>query len=197
MCDDSTEPAPDLLDRARAGDAEAFDELARGILPRLARWALVKAGGGDEADEVVQRTLVRVHQGLGGFRGDARFTTWVHRIANNVWLDLERARGSRSRMEEGLMGDTVTLGTAVGQRADEGLDRREAKELVTRLFDELAPRQREVLELVDLQGYEPMEAASIMEISPSTARVHLHRARRTLRRAILEHHPYVAEEYGT
>lgn len=196
MRDDSTEPAPELLERARAGDAEAFDEVVRDIFPRLARWALVKAGGGDEADEVVQRTLVRIHRGLGGFRGDARFTTWVYRIANNVWLDMERSRGSRSKMEEDLMRETVTLRPPGGPRPDEGLARREAVDLVTRFFEELAPRQREVLELVDLRGYEPSEAASIMEISPSTARVHLHRARRTLRRAILDRHPHLAEEYG-
>lgn len=154
------------------------------------------AGGSDEADEVVQRTLVRIHRGLGGFRGDARFTTWVHRIANNVWLDMERSRGSRSKMEESLMRETVTIEGPTGPGPEEGLARREAVEIVTRFFDALAPRQREVLELVDLQGYEPSEAASIMEISPSTARVHLHRARRTLRRAILDHHPHMAEEYG-
>lgn len=195
MCDDSTEPAPELLERARAGDAEAFDEVVRDIFPRLARWALVMAGGSDEADEVVQRTLVRIHRGLGGFRGDARFTTWVHRIANHVWLDMERSRGSRSKMEE-LMRESVTIEGPTGPGPEESLARREAVEIVTRFFDALAPRQREVLELVDLQGYEPSEAASIMEISPSTARVHLHRARRTLRRAILDHHPHLAEEYG-
>lgn len=197
MCDDATEPAPELLERARAGDAEAFDEVVRDIFPRLARWALVMAGGSDEADEVVQRTLVRIHRGLGGFRGDARFTTWVHRIANNVWLDMERSRGSRSKMEEGLMREAVTIEGPTGPGPEEGFARREAVEIVTRFFDALAPRQREVLELVDLQGYDPSEAASIMEISPSTARVHLHRARRTLRRAILDHHPHMAEEYGT
>lgn len=196
MCDDATEPPPDLLERARSGDPDAFDEIVRGIFPGLARWALVKAGGGDEADEVVQRTLVRMHRGLGGFRGDARLTTWAYRIASNVWLDMERSRGRRSKMEEDLMRETVTLRPPGGPGPDEALVRREAVDLVTRFFEELAPRQREVLELVDLRGYEPSEAASIMEISPSTARVHLHRARRTLRRAILERHPHFAEEYG-
>lgn len=195
--DDSLEPPPSLIRRAGAGDRKAFDEIVRTIYPRLQRWALVKAGGGDDADEIVQRTLVRVHRGLDGFRGDARFTTWVYRIANNVWLDMERSRASRSKMEESIMTQRATDVGPTEPGPDERLARREAAELLASFFGELAPRQREVLELVDLQGYEPTEAASIMDVSPSTARVHLHRARSALRRMILERHPRVAEEYGT
>lgn len=81
--------------------------------------------------------------------------------------------------------------------ADELLDRRETARIVRAFFSELAPRQREVIELVDLQGLQPAEAAKILEVSPSTARVHLHRARRALREIILKRHPDVAREYGT
>ena len=85
---------------------------------------------------------------------------------------------------------------APDEAVDHRLERRETAELVARFFNELAPRQREVLELVDLQGLEPSEAAEALGVSPSTARVHLHRARRALRAVVLNRHPDLAREYG-
>ena len=62
-------------------------------------------------------------------------------------------------------------------------------ELIRALFKLLPPRRRELLELVDTQGFKIVEAAEMMEIEPETARVHLLRARRTLRAKMLEIHP--------
>jgi RNA polymerase sigma-70 factor (ECF subfamily) len=59
---------------------------------------------------------------------------------------------------------------------------------VKSFFTTLSPRQRELIELVDLQGYTAVEAAEVMGIEPQTARVHLMRARRTLREKMLEKH---------
>lgn len=194
--DDPVESDETLAQRAAEGDEAAFDTLVRRIHPKLARWALVKTGRDDDADEVVQRTLVRVHGALASFRGEGRLTTWVYRIAHNAWLDMERARESRSRHEEPLrerVGEPTPT-QAIGP--DERVERDEEAELVRGFFEKLAPRQREVLDLVDLQGYEPSEAAEVLQISASTARVHLHRARRSLRRVILDRHPGLAEEYG-
>jgi RNA polymerase sigma-70 factor (ECF subfamily) len=186
-----------LARRAAEGDEAAFDRLVRRIHPRLVRWALVKTTEVDDADEVVQRTLVRMYRALPGFRGDSRITTWAYRIATNVWLDMQRAEKTRSRVEEPLMEDVEHAAAAATPSPDARVERAEEADLLRRFFADLAPRQREVLELVDLQGLEPSEAASAMEVTPSTARVHLHRARRALRRIILDERPELAEEYGT
>lgn len=197
MRDEGTESVEALARQAAEGDEAAFDRLVRRIHPRLMRWALVKTTQADDAEEVVQRTLVRVYRALPGFRGESRVTTWMYRIASNVWLDMERARKSRSRVEEPLMEDIEHAAVATTPAPDARVARSQEADLLLRFFDDLTVRQREVLELVDLQGLEPAEAAAAMEVTPSTARVHLHRARRTLRRIILDREPELAEEYGT
>ena len=190
-----SEPWTDALVRkAKDGDERSFETLVRRIYPRLRRWALVRAGGEDEADEVVQETLVRAYRSLGEFREEARFSTWLYRIARNVWLDLERSRRARNRRDDAL-GREREMQPGRGSRPDEALMEDEVAGLVRRFFRELPVRQREVFDLVDLQGYQPTEAAGMMEVSASTARVHLHRARKAIRRAILEHHPDLAREY--
>lgn len=158
---------------------------------------LAKTGDEDDADEVVQRTLVRVHRGLPGFRGDSRIRSWVYRIAANVWVDMTRARKRRGAVEGPLvqtMEDTIPSEKA---GPEEVVTREEGERILRRFLLELAPRQREAVELVDFQGLEPAEAAEIMEVSGSTARVHLHRARRALRSIILDERPEMAEEYGS
>jgi RNA polymerase sigma factor (sigma-70 family) len=71
------------------------------------------------------------------------------------------------------------------------MESRRAAALVRSFFTDLPPRQRELLELIDAQGYTAVEAAQIMGIEPETARGHLLRARRTMRAKMLELHPEV------
>ncbi len=68
-------------------------------------------------------------------------------------------------------------------------------ELVRTFLAELAPGQRQVLDLVDLQGFEPVEVAALLEMNDATVRAHLFKARRTLRRRILAAHPNLLEDY--
>jgi RNA polymerase sigma factor (sigma-70 family) len=72
----------------------------------------------------------------------------------------------------------------------------EAVEVARAFFSELPERQREVFDLVELQGYTATEAAEMLVMSPSTVRVHLLRARRTLRTRIMEQHPALAEDFS-
>ena len=87
----------ELIQRIQAGYHEDF----RVLVERYASEALTLAvriiGDRSEAEEAVQDAFVRVHRGLDGFRGDARFTTWFYRIVYNVCLT-KRDRSTRHRM---------------------------------------------------------------------------------------------------
>jgi len=80
----------------------------------------------------------------------------------------------------------------VSDDVDEQIERianRRAVTIVRAYFDELPPRQRELIELIDTQGLTAAEAATLLGIEPETARVHLMRARRSIRSKMLESHP--------
>lgn len=89
-----------LVERARAGDEAAFARLVARCYDRVYRWALGRTGDPDEADDVTQDVLVRMHRHLGGYRGRAQFTTWLYQITRNAAIDRARRRERRMRTDE-------------------------------------------------------------------------------------------------
>ena len=175
-------------------DEAAFERLARRLLPRLRRWALVRAGDPDEADEIVQETLIRMHRGLAGFRGGARVSSWAYRILANTANERHRKRNRQPLVRDGSGLETE----APSKEADpaEALHARRMAAVVREYFGTLPAGQREVLELVDHQGMRPVEVAEALEMNPVTVRAHLFKARKAIRGKILERYPELMEGYG-
>ena len=166
------EPIPEVA-RAAAGDVRAFENLYRQHLPRV--HSLVRRmTGGRDADELTQDVFVRVWQKLATFRGDASFTTWLHRLAVNVVI--ERFRTERTRRARMYDGDMV-FETIAGPmpRTDLGLDFETA-------LEKLPEGAREIFVLHDVEGYKHHEIATLLEISAGTSKAQLHRARMMLRK---------------
>lgn len=189
-----TEPDPlgDLVGRAQAGDPEAFRQLVRRIHGRIHRWALVRTGEPDDADDVVQTVLLRLHRGIGAFRGGGRLTSWLYRVTANAAEELRRKRSRRARLLDERGEPRERSVEPDGARS---LDDTRLARLVRERFFELPGRQREVFDLVDLQGYSPAEVADMLGLERVTVRTNLLRARRALRRRILESHPELVEAY--
>lgn len=180
----------ELIRQAAAGDDQAFRILVRRVHPRLRRWALARTGDPDTADEAVQQTLIRMHQGLDRFSGESALTSWLYRILTNVTIDLHRA-GSRRPMVRGEPVDEA------GQEPDpvRAIHTGRMASVVRDYLETLPPRQREVVELVDFEGMPAVEAADLLGIKPVSVRASLFKARRTLRELILERYPELTEGY--
>ncbi|HEX6749867.1 MAG TPA: RNA polymerase sigma factor [Longimicrobium sp.] len=189
--DTTSEPLDALAARARGGDEGAFAALAAAVRDPVRRWALVRTGDPDDAEDVAQDVVIRLHRGLARFEGRSRFTTWLYRLTANAAVELLRGHGRRRRLHDEAAGELPS--TELRDRIGEMEDARTAA-LVRTFFAELQGRQREVFDLVDLQGYTPAEAAEMLEIEPPTARVHLLRARRALRERILAAHPTLMDD---
>lgn len=189
---ESPEPLDALAARARAGDEGAFAALAGAARERVRRWALVRTGDPDDAEDVAQEVAIRVHRGLARFEGRSAFTTWLYRLAVNAASELGRSRGRIARLNAAAELETAAS-PALADRIGE-MENARAAALVRTLFAELPGRQREVFDLVDLQGHTPAEAAEMLEIEAATARVHLLRARRAIRERILAEHPNLLDD---
>jgi len=182
-------PPPDanLLRLAQAGDEAAFTSLAETWHATIHRWAMGLVDDADDADDVAQTVLVRFATRLRSFRGASRLSTWLYQVTRNAAMDVLRTRRRRGRLLDRLRrSDPMTAAppdpAATLERADLAGRARAA-------LAALPLRQREVLDLVDLQAHAPHEAAALLGISPATARVHLLRARRALRAALLASDP--------
>jgi RNA polymerase sigma-70 factor, ECF subfamily len=150
-------------------------------------------GDPDEADDVVQETLLRMHRSLADFRGDSRFTSWVYRITQSAAADLNRRRSSRLRKLFRLSRYRET-GHELPPSIIGRIERERTLDLVRAFWEELPPGQRKILDLADFQGYKPAEIAEMLEMKAVTVRAHLFKARRTIRERILESAPEIVEE---
>ena len=184
-----------LVRGAQAGDEAAFEQLVRRFYEQIHRWALARTGDRDDADDVTQEALVRLHRHLAGFDGRSAFSTWLYQVTGSAAADLHRKRARRERLTLKLVREARP--EAEDPRVEESVtDERRASALVRAFLGELSNRQREVFDLCDLQGFGPVEVSDMLGMEPVTVRSHLFRARKAIRRRILESCPELVEGYG-
>ncbi len=182
-----------LVRRAQEGEEGAFEELATLSYRKVRRWALVRTGDPDDADDVTQTVLIRLHRSLRDFHGRSAFFSWLYRVTANAAGELQRKRLAESRRRLRLLQVAGEEGHGAPSPTTR-VEEREGADLVSLFFDALPPRQREVFDLVDLQGFTPVEVAELLSMNPNTVRAHLLKARRNLRSRLLRRCPELRAE---
>ena len=171
---------------ALRGDSAAFESLVTVLHPLVLRWSMTYARDPDEADEIVQETFLLIHRKMSQYRGDNSFEAWAYRITRRVAFQRHRKDHRRRTLSTMAFADSdAVYNTDPGGR----VDRQKIADYVKRFFTELPPRQREVFDLVDLQGHDPAEVAQLLNTSSNTGRGNLFKARAAMRARILEDHP--------
>jgi RNA polymerase sigma-70 factor (ECF subfamily) len=180
----------ELVDRARNGDAAAFDDLVRRHHARIHRLALHMLRDRAEAEDVAQETFIRAYQALARFDGRSEPYTWLYRIAVNLSLNLLRSRrGQASRIDvqdprlDGLL--TETRPSALADPPGHA----ERKELYIALcegIDGLSESLRTTLILVCIDGRSHEEASGILGAPAGTIAWRVHEARRKLKAMLAE-----------
>jgi RNA polymerase sigma-70 factor (TIGR02960 family) len=187
------------LSRARAGDEEAFRELIAPYRGELQLHCYRILGSVQDAEDLLQETLLAAWRGLPRFDGRASLRTWLYRIATNRCLNALRDRGRRprevpamaeppepTRRTEPLWLEPYpdALLDAVADASPGPEARYEFREAVGLAFvaalQELPPRQRVVLVLRDVLGFRAAEVADMLETSEAAVKSALQRARATL-----------------
>jgi len=171
-----------VLDRIRAGDIDAVQDLFNEHRTRIYRVCLLYTDNADDAKDVLQETFLRAYKSVGRFRGDSSFTTWLTRIAINICLNMKRDRKSSETLEEDRV-DAAQYQNARNHDGDpeESLKGRELRERIMALVDTLPPRERMAFVLKHFEEMKIREISQIMKISEGTVKSFLHRAVVTLR----------------
>ena len=196
MMDPAAEPSDEALAaRAAAGDEGAFEALVARYEGRVYRLACRLIGNDTDAFDVLQETFLQVYRHLASFRGEARFGTWLYRIATNASLMFLRTRmrqpvesldaywpqfdpdGSHRRTPAELQ---------VAARADELLDRQLLAEKARAAIARLEEPYRLAFVLRDLEEMPTAEVAEVLGIQPAAVRQRVHRARLMLREYLSE-----------
>ena len=166
-----------LVERARGGDTEAFRALVEKYQDRVFALARRMVGDREEAEEVAQDAFLRAWRALPRFRADARFSTWLYRIAYRRGCDAVASLRARRHRERGLeMAESIAdPAPAAGPSGGEELER---------LVASLPEAQRAAITLFYYQDRSLGEVARILGLPEGTVKTHLHRARAALRRAL-------------
>jgi RNA polymerase sigma-70 factor (ECF subfamily) len=169
----------ELVGSAKSGDRQAFDELVRRTFVDTFTLARRLTGNEEDARDVVQDAYLRAWKGIGKFRGDAAFSTWLYRITANAAASSVQ-RGRRHRAEP-FADDFEPVDTGAEQMISQGAESAETLDRIADALDELPAKLRSVVVLKDVYGLSHEDIADELGISVSAAKVRLHRARRKLR----------------
>ncbi len=168
-----------LVERSRAGDMTAFEELVRRHQGRAYAIAYRLVGNTEDAQEVAQEAFARAYFRLTEFRGSAQFRTWLYRILVNLATDLHRRR--KPEVPEGEPG-LYQLGS--GEDPGENLERQELRQNIEEALKALAPHLRTVVLLRELEGLSYAEIARVIGRPVGTVMSRLFHARRRLQQSL-------------
>lgn len=175
MSERAPDPAAALAERARAGDASAFDGLVRAFGDRVYRMGIVLLGRREEARDLAQEVFLRAWRALPAWRPEAALSTWLYGIALNVSREFRRKSGREIPEGEAAPDPAAPAGLSAGERLG-------VLEAVARLPD----RQREVVTLRFFEGLSTAEAAGTLGTPEGTVKSNLSKAMDNLRRILGE-----------
>ncbi len=180
----------ELVERFKAGDEKAFNELVRLFEKRIYAHAYQMVGNHTEADEVLQETFVRLVKNISRLKSDSNFPSFVFKIATNYCIDIIRKRqrkyvnvDDQEFEESGRF--QLELSRSIPTPEDEQ-ENKQLLELINAAIAELPPKQRATIVLHDVDGYSKEEIAQMMDCPQATVRSNLHIARSKVKQRLKE-----------
>ena len=190
---EKTDPDVALMLQVRDGDIDAYEQLVVRYRDRLMALMYQITKVSDLSDDLVQEVFLRVYRSRERYQPNARFSTWLFTIANNVASNALRTLSRRREVKIALRQREAAVPTALAmdqfkdnrqQTPTEAADRQESVDMVHAAMGRLNGRQREVIELANLQGNSYFDTAERMGLSVPATKSLLARARRNLKSAL-------------
>jgi RNA polymerase sigma-70 factor (ECF subfamily) len=176
----------ELIQRCQRGDREAMNQLIQVHQKHVFNLAFRLSNNYDDAQDIAQEAFIRVFNSIHNFRGDANFTTWMHRIVTNVFLDERKKQRVR---EHGSLDEYLELEDSSVARQiedpspgpEDAVEQRERHEVVAQAVLQLPENQRVMIALYHFQGRSYEEIAATMQLPIGTVKSRLNRARLALK----------------
>lgn len=179
------EETKSLVRKSQKGDIAAFEELVRRYQNKVYTLSFNLTGNAADAQDLAQEVFLRAFTSLAGFRNEADFGTWLHRLTVNLWLNArQRQKGQVVSLDAPLQteeGEVAREVAAAGADPGEALESRELQELVRQALARLPGEQKVVLILREIEGYSYEEIAGILGCAVGTVKSRLNRARQGLK----------------
>jgi RNA polymerase sigma factor (sigma-70 family) len=178
----------ELVNRARAGDQDAFEQLVLDNQNRIYSLAVRMSGSQEEGADLAQEAFLKAWQGLGSFQGESSFSTWLYRLATNVCIDHLRKQRRRREVEpvESLDDEARNWSEPAdwSQDPQQRLERAELSRAVERGLQALPEHQRQILVMRELSGLSYQEIGARLDLDLGTVKSRIARARLALRKIL-------------
>jgi RNA polymerase sigma-70 factor (ECF subfamily) len=172
----------ELVDRVRRGETRFFAELVGRYQDPVYGMALRFVRGKGDAEDLAQEAFLRAFRGLPGFKGDARFSTWLYRITWNLCADWLRRNRKPGRASVALDGAGETADGRIDLEG--GLLAEEERRKVRQALDGLNEKYRTVLVLLYYQKLSYDQIAAVLAVPLKTVETRLYRARKLLKESL-------------
>ena len=172
-----------LVAQFQAGRPDAFDEIMKRYKHRIYAYLLRSVKNYEDAEELTIEVFFKVYCALDSWKPQARFSTWLYKIAHNLSIDHHRAKSRRqtySLDDEELSLDepkAVDLQSNPEWEAEE----KDRGRMIREAIDQLSPKQRAVFMLNRYQGLQIKEITEVLGMAEGTVKIHLHRAMKKLK----------------
>lgn len=173
-----------LVRRSQRGDTAAFEELVRLYQDKIYALAWQLSGNQADAEDLAQEAFVKAYYALKGFRHEADFGTWLHRITVNQWINLKRRERPALSLDEPVQtgdGEVRREPAAASEGPAEALEREEFQRFVRRALGEISREHRVVLVLREMHEMSYEEIARVLDCSLGTVKSRISRARTALK----------------
>ncbi|HZJ13504.1 MAG TPA: sigma-70 family RNA polymerase sigma factor [Chthoniobacteraceae bacterium] len=191
--DDSRRHDDELITRAQAGDAAAFDELIVKYSPRLYGLVYNMTSNHEDTNDLMQDIWSKAYRSIAGFRGKSSFYTWIHSIGVNMTINFLKKRGRRFHMslddiDSNIQHDKEFIELTATSNPVREADLGELQKRLNEAMQKLSDDHRAVVTMFDIQGMPHAEIAKILGISEGTVRSRLFYAHRQLQNFLSEFH---------
>ena len=176
----------ELVARSKTGDTESFNQLVKRWERPIFALAYRTLGREEDARDVTQETFLRAFRALSGFKGDAKFSSWLYRIALNLcrdWMRKER-RAPMVAVPEGVEVEQLAADHGPTETVEDLAARTELSRVVAKAMAQLPEEQRHAIILKEYHGLTFQEIANLMRCPLSTVKTRVYQGLSTLRKQL-------------
>ena len=189
---ETLDPTDDqLVDRTKAGDARAFDELVVRFSPRLYGLIYNMTSSHEDTNDLLQEVFAKAYRSIRGFQGKSSFYTWMHTISVNMTINFLKKRNRRKTMslddvDNGILNDPDFIAATSNGDPSHSANLVELQKKLNESMMKLSHEHRAVVTMFDIQGMPHAEIAKILKISEGTVRSRLFYAHKQLQNHLQE-----------
>lgn len=170
-----------IVQRAKAGDAAAFEELVNRYQNNVYRLALRMCGNAHDAEEVAQEAFVAAWRGLPSFRGESKFSSWLYQLTSNAAVDFLR----REKRHRNTTPVEEQLELAADGTPQQDAETSEMRENLQKALLALTPEHRQIFLLRQMEQLSYEEIGQLLRLESGTVKSRLNRAKKQLRQILL------------